>query len=146
MVFWRDEGSVFEAPLDQVWEFLDDPEGHTRAHEHTEVSRERTGPETGTYSWRQPFEGVPTRFTMRWRSFHPLGIAYDVVEGPFDGSRFFLYYLPLGSRTGIAIVGEFRSPTLGAAELPAALDRFFAKEFDQDRQRIESRTRRTASG
>ena len=139
MVFLRDEGSAFEAPIESVWGFLDDPDAHTRAHEHTDVARERTGPDTGTYSWTQPFDGEPAAFAMRWRSYYPLGIAYEVLAGPFEGSRFFLYYTPLGDRTGVSVVGDFRSPTLPDAALPRAVERFFAREFEQDHAAIRSR-------
>ncbi len=141
MVFLRDEGSVFDAPVEAVWAFLGDPEAHTRAHAHSEVSRERPSPETGTYAWLQPFEGASTRFRMRWHSYDPLGIAYEVLEGPFQGSRFFLFYTPLGARTAVSIVGEFLSPTLDDAHLPAAVERFFTQEFDQDRAALDARRR-----
>lgn len=132
MVFLRDEGSVFDAPLDMVWRFVSSRELHAAAHRHRRVRRRRLPGNSGRYSWEQPFDGRSVRFTMRWTAFPPVGIAYDVLEGPFAGSRFFLYYRPKGSRTGVSVAGEFVSPTLAAEQVPAAVDRFFAKEFEQD--------------
>jgi hypothetical protein len=146
MVFVRDEGSVFEVPLDDVWKFVSSGDRHSEAHVHRDVAREVLGERSGKYSWEQTFDGAPTRFSMVWTSFHPLGVAYEVVEGPFEGSRFFLYYLPMGPRTGVGVVGEFVSPTLPESEIPAAVDRFFSKEFDQDhaalRRRHDAKARR----
>jgi len=88
---------------------------------------------SGTYSWVQDFGGQPARFTMRWTTFIPLGIAYEVLAGPFSGSQFFLYYTPRGSQTGVTVVGEFTSGTLPPEELEASVDRFFSDEFEQDR-------------
>jgi len=139
MVFVRDEGSVFEAPVDAVWAFVGSGDRHSEAHAHRQVTRERLPGNAGTYRWEQDLDGAAVRFTMRWTSFPPVGIAYDVLEGPFEGSRFFLYYTPLGRRTAVTIVGEFLSPTLAEGELEAAVLRFFAKEFDQDRAAIEGR-------
>ena len=35
MVFVRDEGSVFEAPIDVVWEFVGSGDAHSIAHRHS---------------------------------------------------------------------------------------------------------------
>jgi hypothetical protein len=136
MVFIRDDSSVFDAPLNAVWEFLGRPDEHTVAHRHRDVKRVRLSESSGQYSWEQEFDGRPERFTMRWHSYHPVGIAYDVLEGPFTGSRFFLYYVPQGQRTGVSVVGEFVSPTLSEPDLVAAVDRFFSLEFEQDHAAI----------
>jgi hypothetical protein len=132
MVFVRDEGSVFDVPLDEVWRFVGSGDHHSDAHRHRTTTRERLGEQAGQYSWEQEFDGEAVRFTMRWTSFHPLGVAYDVLEGPFAGSRFFLYYTPTGTRTAVGVIGEFVSPTLAEDQIAAAVDRFFSKEFEQD--------------
>jgi hypothetical protein len=132
MVFVHDQGSVFDAPLEKVWAFVSSREVHSAAHRHRSVRREIISETKGQYSWEQEFDGTPARFTMRWTSFHPVGVAYDVLEGPFAGSRFFLYYTPRGPRTEVGVVGEFVSSTIPEKELPAAVDRFFSLEFEQD--------------
>ncbi|MCI4336135.1 MAG: hypothetical protein L3K17_02930 [Thermoplasmata archaeon] len=133
MVFIQDEGGVFDAPLKVVWEFLNSADAHTAAHRHREVRRDRASEDSGTYSWDQDFLGSPTRFTMRWYTpLAPFGISYDVLEGPLRGSKFFVYYTPLGDRTAVGIVGEFVSPTLRDDQIAPAVERFFALEFQQD--------------
>lgn len=143
----RDEGGVFGAPLEAVWRFVGSGVGHSEAHAHRRVRRRIFTPSSGRYSWEQEFDGRNARFTMRWRAFVPVGVVYDVLDGPFTGSRFILYYTPRGRRTEVGIVGEFRSPTLPPKQIPAAVRRFFAREFEQDRRAIESvsarRLRRT---
>ncbi len=142
MVFVRDEGSVFDAPLEVVWDFFGSGPEHSRAHRHRNVARERLSERSGSYTWEQDFRGAPTCFDMRWTSFPPVGLGYDVVGGPFVGSTFFLYYTPQGDRTGVAVVGEFVSPTLPASEVAAAVDEFFSLEFAQDSAAIRERMRR----
>ncbi len=137
MVFVRDAGSVFDAPLDVVWAFVGSGDAHSRAHGHAEWSRELVPGNAGTYRWTQPWDGAPTRFSMHWVSYHPLGVAYSVLEGPFAGSRFFLYYTPRGRQTEVAVVGEFVSPTIPADRIESDVLRFFEVEFDQDRAAIE---------
>ncbi len=139
MVFVRDEGSVYEAPLDVVWEFFESGPEHSEAHGHREVRREKLSERSGSYAWVQEFQGQSTRFTMRWTSFRPVGLGYDVLEGPFAGSRFFLVYTPLGERTGVAVIGEFVSPTIPPSEIAQAVDSFFTTEFAQDHEAIRAR-------
>jgi len=137
MFLW-DEGSEFAAPLESVWEFVSSGDRHAAAHQHRGVRRQQRSSTLGTYSWRQPFRGKPERFTMRWRSFHPVGIAYEVLEGPFAGSKFFLIYEPRGATTAVSVVGEFEAATIPAQELAGAVDEFFSLEFEQDRAALEA--------
>jgi hypothetical protein len=141
MVFVLDEGSVFDAPLDVVWDFVGLGDEHSHAHHHRAWRRQRGEGNSGTYSWEQEFAGQPTRFTMHWVSYHPLGVAYGVLEGPFAGSHFFLYYTPHGKTTGVTVVGEFASPTIPEARLESEVLRFFSIEFEQDHEAIRKRGR-----
>lgn len=149
MVHFRDEGSVFLAPLELVWQFVGSGDRHSEAHGHSNTRRKLLSGNSGEYSWEQPFFGIARRFTMRWNSFYPIGLAYEVLEGPFAGSTFFLFYTPQEGRTGVTVVGEFVSPTLPTAEIPAAVDRFFATEFAQDHaaiQRLQAKIRDAPPG
>ena len=136
MVFLLDDGGVFDAPLEVVWRFVGSGSHHGEAHQHRRMRRRRLPGNAGRYSWEQEFEGRTERFGMRWQSYYPVGIAYDVVEGPFEGSRFFLYYRPRGRRTAVTVAGEFVSPTLRGRSLRSAVAKFFAVEFAQDRAAI----------
>ncbi len=136
MVFVRDEGSVFDAPLAEVWKFVGSRDHHSAAHAHRRTERRAVAEHVGEYTWEQEFDGGATRFSMRWTAFAPLGVAYEVLEGPFAGSKFFLYYEPVGARTRVTVVGEFVSPTLPVAEIEPAVRRFFEREFEQDHAAI----------
>jgi hypothetical protein len=134
MVFLRDDRDVFDAPLETVWEFVGSGDRHSEAHHHRDWGRQRIRENSGEYSWEQEFDGAPTRFTMRWTSFYPLGVAYEVLDGPFTGSKFFLYYRARGRKTAVTMVGEFVSPTFSETEISAAVERFFSVEFAQDNE------------
>jgi len=138
MVFVRDEGSVYNASLEEVWRFLSSSDRHSEAHHHRNVSRKVLPGNSGEYTWEQDFEGTSERFTMRWTAFPLFGIAYEVLQGPFVGSRFFVYYRPRGAKTRVSVVGEFVSPTVPAPHLETAVLAFFAREFEQDSLAIAS--------
>jgi len=132
MVFVRDDGSVYNAPLEEVWRFLSTEDAHSQAHGHRNFARKSLPGNSGEYSWEQEFEGATARFTMRWTSFPHFGIAYEVLEGPFVGSKFFSYYRPRGNRTRVTVVGDFVSATVPANRLETSVLAFFAREFEQD--------------
>jgi len=132
MVFVRDEGSVYNAPIEEVWRFLGGGTAHSEAHHHRNPVRKSLPGNAGEYTWEQDFEGKSERFTMRWTSFPLFGIAYEVLEGPFVGSKFFVYYRPRGTKTRVTVVGDFVSPTIPPTRLEAAVLGFFALEFEQD--------------
>ena len=134
-IFLRDDG-VFDAPLDEIWRFFGSGGEHERAHGHRGVRRKTLGENSGEYSWEQMFDGRSVRFTMRWTAHVPLGLAYEVVEGPFAGSRFFLIYRPDGMRTEVSVLGAFISPSIPSSQLEAAVLRFFGTEFDQDSEAL----------
>jgi len=132
MVAFRDEGGEFPGPLEAVWAFVGSGDTHSGAHHLANVERERLSERQGQYSWTQRFRGAPTRFGMRWSSFYPLGLAYEVLEGPFLGSVFFLFYEAKGPRTAVSIAGDFRSPSLPERDLLSAVKEFFDQEFEDD--------------
>lgn len=138
-MFLIDEGDAFEASREEVWSLVGSGDEHSRAHHHRAVRRTSHGERSGTYSWEQEFDGATVRFGMRWTSFHPVGIAYEVVEGPFEGSKLFLYYTPDGERTRVTVAGEFVSPKIPDSGLAAAVDRFLAREFEQDNAALRAR-------
>jgi hypothetical protein len=142
MVFLEDRSSVFAAPIAEVWKFVGSGSHHSDAHRHRKVRRRRLTSKSGQYSWEQDFQGRPERFTMRWTSFHPVGIAYEVLEGPFRGSKFLLYYTPIRNQTRVSIVGEFVSSSISPGKLRKAVDSFFAVEFEQDHHALLEGTRR----
>jgi len=139
VTFVRDEGSVYNAPLEEVWRFLSDREAHESVHHHREVEHKPLGENSGESVWVQDFEGKAERFRMRYTAFPMFGIAYEVQEGPLLGSKFFAYYRPRGPKTRVTVVGDFQSPTIPAARLEPVVLAFFALEFEQDNAAISAR-------
>jgi hypothetical protein len=140
VVFVRDTGSVYNAPLEEVWRFLSDGPTHSAAHQHRNVERKSISETSGISSWEQDFEGKPERFSMRWTSFPLFGIAYEVLEGPLVGSKFFVYYRPRREQTRVTVVGDFVSPSIPEPLIEPAVLRFFALEYEQDNAAISARS------
>ena len=132
-MFLQDDSGVLDAPVDMVWEYLSALEDHRTAHHHRNNRLERLADGRFVASWEQevPWGGEET-FTMRGTPLPPLGIAYEILNGPFVGSVLMNYYSPLGETTRVTLVGEFASKTVPSAELEEKVRRFFDGEFAED--------------
>ncbi len=42
--------------------------------------------------------------------YYPLGIAFEILEGPFVDSKYFVYYIPIdNNKTGVTVLWDFKS-------------------------------------
>lgn len=65
--------------------------------------------------------------------YYPLGIAFEILEGLFTDSKYFVYYIPIdNNKTGVTVVGDFRSNMVPEDEIkPIVLD-FSERVFNED--------------
>jgi hypothetical protein len=104
MVYLIDEGSVFEAPMDKIWKYLQSQE-----HQHPSmnvINREVKG-NTVVITSERNMMGKMVRAKIKNTLYPPFGMVQEHLEGPTAGSRAFLYYMPKGSRTGVTVVGDY---------------------------------------
>ncbi len=135
MVFIEDAGSAFDAPLDVVWKL-------NQAHA-TDVARihpssrnnqmEMVNETTFVMSWEDTApDGQIIKTKARGSVHAPLGTVFEILEGPLAGSKFFNYYIPKGEKTGVTVVGEFKSPVMPDEQLKGAVLAFLEKAFNED--------------
>ncbi|EQD60537.1 hypothetical protein B2A_03642, partial [mine drainage metagenome] len=122
MVHIHDEGSEFDAPLDAIWKYLEDP-AHGLAHkDRRNGERKLLGENTLELSFEQEIDGRWTKGRNRITLFPPLGYAVELLEGPFAGSKAFTIFTPQGKKTRVTVTGEYVSSTVPRAsrgECPA---------------------------
>jgi hypothetical protein len=65
--------------------------------------------------------------------YYPLGIAFEILEGLFADSKYFVYYIPIdNNKTGVTVVGDFKSNMIPEDEIkPIVLD-FSERVFNED--------------
>ena len=138
MVFVRDEGSVYNAPLEEVWGFVGSGTAHSEAHHHRKVERK-----TLPGNFRRVHLG--TGFRGEVRALHDaldvLPAVRDRLRGLRGTVRGFevLRLLPsAGNEDPGHHRGRLRIPHDPAARLEAAVLGFFALEFEQDSAAITS--------
>ena len=105
MVYILDEGSVFDVPLESLWEYLP-----SDAHKHPSmnlISREVQG-NVVTVTSERNVDGKMVRSKLKITLYPPLGLVQEYIEGPGAGSRAFTHYAPKGGKTVITVVGDFK--------------------------------------
>lgn len=137
MVFIEDSGSVFDAQLDMVWK-LDEAhikEGN-RIHPNTRNNKSEILNETTFInSWEQVDDanGQNIRMKIRGTMYFPLGIAFEILEGPFVDSKYFVYYIPIDNyKTGITVVGDFKSNIIPEDKIKPIVLGFSERVFNED--------------
>ncbi len=133
MVFVRDEGATFDAPVDVVWQYLNSGPAHMQAHK---LIRNRTAQPAGEnamlVTMERNWNGAWTKVVSRMSVLRPLGIVQEFLEGPFAGSKAFMVYTPKGKTTRVDVYGEFTSPTIPEAQVEKAALKWLAESYDED--------------
>jgi hypothetical protein len=133
MVFVEDAGSVFEAPIDVVWEYIFGGGAHDQQHPTTRNAKiESVSEVTLLYNAERMFRGKWGPDKLRISMFRPVSVVTEWLAGPFEGSKLVYLYTPVGSKTRIDVYGEFTSKTLPESEVEAAAREWLRGEFNDD--------------
>lgn len=135
MVYIKDEGSVFDASLEDVLRLREAhlKEGPRIHPEQLNQKIDQIDDRTVINSWEQDMQGQRIRTRAKLTSYAPVGLAIEILEGPLAGSRFFNYYTPIGpKKTGVTVVGEFKSSMMPDSQLKPAVEAFLQKAFEED--------------
>jgi hypothetical protein len=133
MVYIKDEGSTFDAPIDIVWKYLEGGLEHDSAHKTTRNPKfQKVSDVTFIYSAERNFRGKWAPDRMRISTFPPVSMVIEWLEGILAGSRLVYVYSPKGGKTGIDVYGEFTSPTLPPEEVEKAAREWLASEYGDD--------------
>jgi hypothetical protein len=133
MVYVKDEGSVFEAPIDFVWKYIFGGEAHDAAHKTTRNPKfEKVSDITIIYGSERLLRGKWAPDRMRISMFPPISVVTEWLEGVLAGSKMVYVYSPQGNQTRIDVYGEFTSKTLPPEEVEAVAREFLESEFRDD--------------
>ncbi len=130
-VFVLDEGGVFKASMEKIWRLHSSPK-----HVHPSVPGavfERVS-ESVTYIRATQIlqDGTKVENKIRLTAYPPLGFAFEWLEGLFEGSKEFGFYIPQGKKTGVTSVGEWTSPFLDIDKVKPAVLRLMETLYEED--------------
>lgn len=141
MVHIKDEGSVFEAPVDVVWKYLQSEIDHGAAHKgRRNFARKEIAPNMLELSWEQEADGKWVKSANRLTFLPPVGFSVEPLEGPLAGSKFYNFYTPKGNHTEVTVVGEYTSEMIPAAKLHEAVMANNEKVFKEDTEGLRAFT------
>jgi len=139
MVFIKDEGSRFHAPLDRVWKYMMDGERHDAAHATTRNGTfEPLSKTSMIYAAERWVDGTWVPERMRITVIEPVAVATEFLTGRFAGSAMVYVYRPTGDATEIDVYGNFRSDTVPADRLERTVLEFLESEFNEDTPAIQA--------
>jgi hypothetical protein len=133
-VFIEDSGSYFEAPIDKIWKLA---EAHWKElhkiHPAMKNSKsEMTSENSSIVSYDTDMQGQTIKNRIKITTHYPLGMTFEMLEGPMAGSKFYNYYIPKGNRTGVTVVGDFKSPDMSEEMIKQAVLSFLEHGFNED--------------
>jgi hypothetical protein len=137
MVYIIDEESVFDAPVDKIWKYL-----QSEQHRHPsikELGREVNGNVVLITSERN-IMGKAVQVKIRNTLYPPLGWAQEHLEGPLAGSKAFQYYVPKGGKTGVIVVGDYVAKGLDERSIRGIVLDQAQISFDEDNSNLKKMT------
>lgn len=147
MVYVKDEGSVFDAPIDFVWKYIFGGEDHDSSHKTTrKPTFEKYSDITLLYASERLLRGKWMPDKLRISMFPPVSVVTEWLEGALEGSKLVYVYSPEGDQTRIDVYGEFTSKTIPAAEVEAAAREFLDREFADDAPVVRAAYLRSKKG
>jgi hypothetical protein len=138
MVHIKDEGSQLDAPLDTVWKYLQTPEDHNRTHKSRNFKQKPLVENSMELTWEANMGGNWIPLKTRITALPPIGVAIEMMEGPMAGSKFFNIYTPMGTKTGVTVVGEFTSKSIPAPQLEPAVRAFLEQVYTEDNAALKT--------
>lgn len=135
MVYLLDEGSVFDAPVDKIWKYL-----QSQGHQHHSIkvlNREVSGNSVVLTSERNIL-GKTVIVKVRNILYPRFGMVQEYLEGPLQGSRAFLYYIPKGDKTGVTIVGDYIMSGANEQTIREVIEKQAQLSFDEDNENLKA--------
>ena len=117
MVYFEDLGTVIDAPIGFVWDYLES-EHHGPAHSKNARNfqvKETVGP-TALVSAERYLNGKWSTFVSKSSDFAPFCVCNEEVEGDFAGTKFDILYRPKKNQTQIDVYGDVQSRVFGLDE------------------------------
>jgi hypothetical protein len=93
VVFIVCEGNEFQGALDKVWKLnevlMKEP---AKVHQNAiNYNIEMVNKNTTIQSWQTAIDNQITKNKMQFTTYHPLGVAVEVLEGHLKGSKAFVF-------------------------------------------------------
>jgi hypothetical protein len=140
LVYFEDRGSVFDAPIDVVWDYiLKDNDYHSKAHRTSlrNMKWRRLSEITGVGSCEVMRGGRWSKMKFRSTSIPPFVRISEEFAGRYAGQKMVSLYTPKGKRTAIDVF--VLTPRSVAEETRRTLSQTFEEDAPMVRAFLRSR-------
>lgn len=134
-VFFHDADTVYNAPIEVLWEFMvNGGEIHGKAHHATlrNFEAEELSPTCFEATYETLRGGKWRKSRSRHTDYPPVCKIAEHLEGDYAGSIILFQYWPAGKRTRVDVWARLRSDVLSARELRAQWRETLANAFEED--------------
>jgi len=138
MVYFEDRGSVLDAPIDVVWDYiLKDNDFHSRAHRTSlrNMKWKDLSEITGGVSCEVMRGGKWSKMRFRVTSIPPFVRISEEFAGRYAGQKMVFLYTPKGKRTGIDVF------VLTPKEVAEETQRTLAQAHEEDAPMVRAFSR-----
>ena len=137
MVHVSDDG-VFDAPLEKVWKYINDDNGHAHsAIKFTKVLEQSDRGMTVELEVKNA-DGSSHSETWKMSMNPPKGHSTEVLSGPMKGSRNTHTYTPMGNKTKVMVEGDFYAQGMDDASTKKAVLAMFEMVFNEDNANLKT--------
>ncbi|HYB03565.1 MAG TPA: hypothetical protein VED17_03825 [Nitrososphaerales archaeon] len=138
MVYFEDRGSVLDAPIDVIWDYiLKDNDFHSRAHRTSlrNMKWKDLSKITGGGSCEVMRGGKWSKMRFRVTSIPPFVRISEEFAGRYAGQKMVFLYTPKGKRTGIDVF------VLTPKEVAEETQRTLAQAHEEDAPMVRAFSR-----
>lgn len=136
MVHITDDG-IFDAPVDKVWKYLNDQNGHEHSGvRFTKVLEQSSKGMTVELEVKNP-DGTWHKETWKMTMNPPKSHHTEVLAGPTKGSSNTHTYTPMGDKTKVVVEGEFFAQGMDEASTKKAALAMYEMVFNEDNANLK---------
>ena len=119
VTYVEDTGAVYDAPLEVVWDFMNDETFHSKAHKAVvrNFAEKPISEITTLLSYEKRVNGRWEKMVCRMTTIRPAVRIQEDLDGPFAGSKTVFLYTSQGERTVVNVFGYVRSSEMTPAEI-----------------------------
>jgi hypothetical protein len=120
LTYFEDRGTLLDAPLEVVWDYLEkDEEFHPKAHVTSlrNFESQHLSELTSLIRCEVRWAGQWRKMVSRLTSIRPVMRINEELEGPYAGSKMAFSYSPRGSKTAIDVLCYMHSSEHSPREL-----------------------------
>jgi hypothetical protein len=137
MVHVIDDG-VFDAPVEKVWKYINDPNFHQHSAVKFTKVLEQSGNSMTVEVEAKNSDGSSRRETWKMTMNPPQSHHTEVLAGSMKGSSYTHTYTPMADKTKVVVEGDFSAQGMDDASTKKAVLGMWDMVFNEDNTNLKN--------